>query len=785
MHNHFKVAFRNLGKNRVTSLVNILGLAIGMTGAVLIFEWVHNELSYDRFHVHTDELYKVWNRTAASVKGQINCWPAMAPPVGPALQQQYPEVAAASRYDGPNEQALTYADKNIVIRTSAVDKSFLTMFSFPLVKGSSLHALDEVNSLVLTESLAKAIFGADDPMGKLVRLNNKETYTVSGVLKNLPANTEFDFDCLIPLTGFAASDPAAWADHQFFTYVQLKPGVSVGPFNQKIRNLVLEHAPRSQVEIFLQPSRQWHLYPGFDNGEPVKGPVQTIRLLSVIACLILLIACINFMNLATAQSERRAKEVGVRKVIGATRSALIRQFLSESMLIAGMSSGVAVILIQLCLPGFNELVGQQLTIEYDSPVFWIAALGFVCGTGLVAGSYPAFYLSSFRPVRVLKGFFKDHPPLVTPRKLLVVVQFTLAIVLVASTLIMYQQVRYVQQRDNGYIRNNLVEHRIKGAIEKNYELIKNELLSSGAAVSVCQTGLPITMDNGSDNGFQWGDANPNQKIIQFSEFATTGNFIKTMGIHLLAGRDIDLIGHPTDSASILINETALATMGLKDPVGQTVKSGSQRYTIVGVIKDFINGSPDQRVEPMIVFGSRTWHHNIAFRLNGQNTVSADLAMAADIFKKYNPGYPFEYKFADEQYNEKFGDETRAVRLAGIFAGLTIFISCLGLFGLAAFLAENRSKEIGIRKTLGASVSSVVRLLTKEFAGLVTLAFLIATPISWWAMNKWLADSSYRIDIHWWTLVLAGFLAMMIAVLTVSFHAIKAALANPVDSLRTE
>ena len=491
------------------------------------------------------------------------------------------------------------------------------------------------------------------------------------------------------------------------------------------------------------------------------------------------------MNLATAQSERRAKEVGVRKVIGATRAALIGQFLSESMVMACIAGGVAIILLQFCLPAFSELVGKRLTIEYNSPVFWIATLGFVCCTGLVAGSYPAFYLSSFRPLKVLKGLFKDGRLPVTPRKLLVVIQFTVAIVLVASTLIMYQQVRYVQMRDNGYLRNNLVEHRIKGEIGKNYELIRNELISSGAAVSVCQTGLPITIDNGSDNGFQWGDMDPNQKTIQFSEFATTGNFIKTMGIHLIAGRDIDLINYPTDSANILINETALAVTGLKDPIGQTIKSGSQQYTIVGVIKDFINGSPDQGVEPMIVFGSKTWHHNIAFRLNAANPISKDLTTAEAIFKKYNPGYPFEYKFADEEYSEKFEDDARAVKIAGVFAGLTIFISCLGLFGLAVFMAENRAKEIGIRKVLGASVGGVVKLLTGEFAGLVILAFLVSAPISWWAMNRWLQDFTYRIAIHWWTFIIAGLLAMFIAMVTISLHAIKAAQANPAKSLRAE
>jgi ABC-type antimicrobial peptide transport system permease subunit len=781
--NFFKFSIRNLVKNRLTSFVNIMGLSVGMAGAILIFLWVQNEFSYDQFHENKENLYKVWNRTPASLNGPINCWPAMAPPVGPVLKQQFPEVKATTRYDGPEGLVCNYADKAIVVQSADVDPAFLSMFSFPLVEGNREKALNESNSMVLTVSVAKRIFGDEDPMGKTVKLNGKESYRVTGLLRDLPNNTEFKFDCLVPVSDFDRFDANSWSDHKFLTYIQLQEGSSLERFNQRIKNLVVDHAPRAQVEIFAQPSSQWHLYSNFENGKVAGGPIENVRQVFIIACLILLIACINFMNLATAQSEKRAREVGVRKVIGATKSRLIRQFLGESIFIAGIAGLISLVLVKTSLHAFNLLVSQNLEIGYGSSLFWMKGLGFILFAGLLAGSYPAFFLSTFRPVMVLKAN-KGKTNAINVRKLLVVAQFTLAIVLIISTLVINQQLQWIQQRDNGYERNNLVEHRITGDIGKNYELIKNELLSSGCATSVCKTGLAITMNNGSDLGFQWGNQDPEQKRVRFSEFATTGNFVHTMGLKLISGRDIDLSLYPSDSASILINETAVTVTGLIHPIGQRIKAGGQNLTIVGVIKDFINGSPDQRIEPMIIFGSKYWHNNLAFRLNGQNPVSKNMQLAEGIFKKYNPGYPFNYEFADEAYRQKFQEDIRASMLSGIFAGLSIFISCLGLFGVAAHISENRTKEIGIRKVLGASIASVVKLMTKEFLMLVILSFLIAAPLGWWTMNKWLQGFTYRINIGWLSFLIAGSLAATIAVLTVSFHALKAAISNPVTAIRT-
>lgn len=784
--NYIKIAWRNLLRNKAFSLINIVGLAIGMAGAILIFEWVQNELSFDQFHANKDTLYKVWNRNTP--KGPVYTWDVSSGAVGPALKQQFPEVKATARTSWPTPRLFNFADKAIKATGLDVDKPFLTMFSFPLLEGSSAHALDDVNSVVLTQTLAGKIFGKQDPMGKMVKIDNKDAYKVTGVMKDLPNNTQFDFEYLVSLAGSpqAAYMETKWNTNAFNTYVQLQPGSSIAEVDRKIKDLVLKHNPTTEEEIFLHPASKWHLYSRFENGKVVGGRIETVRLLFVIACLILLIACINFMNLSTAQSEKRAKEVGLRKTIGASRFMLIKQFLSESILVSFISAVIALLLVQIFLPAFNQITDKKLTIEYGNPLFWLFGIGFILITGLLAGSYPAFFLSSFQPVRTLKGLFKGKIQLITPRKVLVVLQFTVAIVLIVSTLIIYKQIKYTQQRDTGYVQNMLLEHPINGDILKNFDLIKNELINQGIATAVSKTSMTITVDGSTSQGLQWGDQNPDHVKIPFSQFASTGDFAKTMGLKMVAGRDIDIANYPTDSNAVLLNATAIDWMKLKNPIGQTITANNKSLTVVGVFQDFIVGSPYQPVNPMVVYGTNHWYYgNMLIRLNAHQPVSKSLEEAKAIFKKYNPAYPFEYKFVDEEYAQKFAEQERTGELAALFAGLTIAISCLGLFGLAAYMAESRSKEIGIRKVLGASVGGLIQLLSKEFVALVVVAMLIATPIAWYAMHKWLQDYNYRIDISWTTFALAGMLAVVIALLTISFQSIKAALANPVKSLRSE
>jgi putative ABC transport system permease protein len=783
--NYFKVAWRNIRSRPGFSFINITGLAVGMAGAILIFAWVQNEYSYDEFHANKNSLYQVWYRNIAP--GYVNAGYVTPAPMAKALKNDYPEVKNVSRIYWSEERLFNYGDKTIKATGNDVDKPFLSMFSFPLLKGNPNHALDDLNSIVITEKLAHKIFGDTDPINKLVKINSKSAYKVTGVLKNLPNNTQFDFEYLVLLDDKVYGGADSWNTGNYITYVQLQANAGISTVSNKIKGLYFKYEPTNgnNTEVFLHPLKQWRLYSNFENGKVVGGRIDIVHLLVAIALIILLIACINFMNLSTAQSQKRAREVGVRKVIGATRGRLISQFLSESLIITFIAGFIAIILVEACLPYFNQITSKNLSINYSNPLFWLLFTGFILFTGLLAGSYPAFLLSGFRPVKVLKGAFVTTPNSFNPRKVLVVIQFAVAIVLVVSTIVIYRQIKFAQNRDTGYNINNLVEIPIEGDIRKNFEPIKNEMINSGAAVAMCKTSLGVTIDGRSSSGYSWEGTNKDQQRLQFSIFGTTGNLINTMGMKLVDGRDIDLASHPTDSLACLINEASVKAMEIKNPVGKYIRDGGKTIQIVGVFKDFIIRSPYVNVGPMMIIGSKSWTYNTVFRLNPKMGIAKSLQMAQEIFKKYNPSYPFTYNFVDKEYEQKFSDEQTTGKLSAIFAGLTIFISCLGLFGMAAYIAENRSKEIGIRKVLGASVAGITQMLTREFVSLVLIAIVIATPIAWYAMNKWLQSYNYRIDIGWLTFVAAGLAAIIIAILTVSFQSIKAAVANPINSIKTE
>jgi ABC-type antimicrobial peptide transport system permease subunit len=555
-----------------------------------------------------------------------------------------------------------------------------------------------------------------------------------------------------------------------------------------VKNITIDHTSgtdRSTTQVFTQPLGRLHLYSRSENGQLVAGRIEMVKLFAAIAAFILLIACINFMNLSTARSEKRAKEVGIRKVVGARKSSLITQFIGESIMLALVAFIIALAIVQVSLDGFNDIVGVKLGINFSNPYFWVFSLAFILFTGLVAGSYPAFYLSSTQPVKVLKGTFKNVNALITPRKVLVILQFTFAITLIICTVIVERQVQYAQDRDSGYNRNNLVYTFAQGDVSTHYDLIRNDLLRSGAAVSVTRTSSPITKHWSDSWGFTWTGSTEADKKIDFVRFGADMDFLKTTGATLVKGRDINVKEFATDTAAMLLNESAAKAMHMADPLGKTVSDGDNKYHIVGVIKDFILESPYEEVKPMVIEGPSWWFQVIHFRLNPANTTAANIAKAEKIFKQYNPQYPFEYVFADESYAQKFREEQRTGTLAALFAGLTIFISCLGLFGLAAYMAENRIKEIGVRKVLGASVASITALLSKDFIKLVLISILIASPVAWFAMNNWLLTYNYRIQIGWWVFAASGLLAVLIALLTVSYQAIKAAIANPVKSLRSE
>jgi ABC-type antimicrobial peptide transport system permease subunit len=787
LKNYLKIALRHLRKSKGFSAINIIGLAIGMASAMLILLWIQNEMSHDRFHEKIDRLYIINNRD--HFNGELWAWSNTPKIMGPSLKKDYPEVEDFARVND-NIFLLTVGEKHLNVLGYFTDPGFLTMFSYPLLRGNVGTALNNMYNIVITEKLAKKLFGKEDPMGKLIKIDSTDNFTVTGILKDLPNNTVANFEYLLPWQYLhkLGDDDLNWYNNSVNTYILLKPGVKQSVFDAKIRTITIDHTKddgKSTTEVFTQPFRDAWLYSKSENGKYVGGRIVTVRLFAIIASFILIIACINFMNLSTARSEKRAKEVGIRKVVGAQKSGLVSQFMGESIILSCIAGILSVVIVLLSLPSFNQLVSKDLFIDFTSIYFWAFLSIFILLTGVIAGSYPALYLSSFLPTKVLKGTFKSSHSLVTPRKILVVLQFTFAIILIICTIIVERQIQYAQNRDTGYARDRLVYVQLQGDIRKNYELIKDELLRSGAAVAVTKSMSPITQRYSDGWGWSWDGSTKDDEKTDFIRMATDADFVKTMGVRLVDGRDIDIKNFPSDSTAMMLNETAVKMMHLKNPVGKTVKTDGHNWHIVGVLKDFIYESPYQKVQQLAVMGPKSWFNTMHFKLNSQHPVAEDLSKVEVIFRKYNSQYPFEYNFVDDAYAKKFVESQRTGTLAALFAGLTIFISCLGLFGLAAYMAEARIKEIGVRKVLGASVPNIVALLSKDFVRLVIISIIIASPIAWILMKKWLEDYDYRIHISWIIFALAGSFAIAIAVLTVSFQAGRAALANPVKSLRTE
>jgi len=788
--NFFKIAYRNILRNKAFSFINISGLAIGMASAVLILLWIQNEMGHDKFHANSNRIYTANNRD--KFNGQVWAWATTPKALGPALKMTYPSDVEDVVRSNSGHFLFTVGDKHLSEQGNFVDSGFLNVFSFPLLEGNANQALSGKYNVVITQKFAKKLFGNEDAMGKVVRIDSVDNFTVTGVLKDLPNNTVFNFEYLLPWTYLDKinQDDDNWGDNSVQTYILLKPGISQTSFDAKIKNITIDHTVNtkspSTTTVFTQLFRDQWLYSKSENGKYIGGRIEQVKLFGIIAAFILMIACINFMNLSTARSEKRAKEVGIRKVVGAQKKWLIIQFIGESILLAFLAGVLAIIIVELSLGAYNTLVGKELYIDFSNPDFWLTGLAFILVTGLLAGSYPAFYLSSYQPGRVLKGAFKAANALVTPRKVLVVLQFTFAIILIICTIVVVHQIKYAQGRDAGYSKDRLVYTFIQGDNEKHYDLIKNELLNTGTAVAVTKSMSPITQRWSDGWGYSWPGSKPGDDKTDFVMLSSDADFVKTMGVQLIDGRDIDIKNYPGDSTAILLNETAVKVMNLKNPVGATVKEDDgPKWHVVGVIKDFVFESPYQKVQQLMVMGPKSWFNVIHYKLNPALITDKALQMAKQIFNKYNPQYGFDYHFVDEAYAQKFEQEKRTGTLAALFAGLTIFISCLGLFGLASYMAENRIKEIGVRKVLGASVTSITALLSKDFLKLVIISFVIASPIAWYAMNEWLQSYTYRVQVEWWVFALTGILSILIAIVTVSYQAIKAAIANPVRSLRSE
>ena len=783
--NYLKIAWRNLGRNKSFSLLNILGLSIGLCVTALILLWVNFELGFNQFHEKKDRVYQVYNKY--KVDGEIWTWNSTPKVMASVIKSDYPEVEEVSRYFYENTFLFSQGDKNIKATGTLVDPSFLKIFSFPLVEGNIETVLEDVNALVITETFAKKMFGDGPAIGQVVKMDDEDTFKVTGVLKDLPANTDFNFEYLIPWKYLKQKgwDDENWNNNSVATYVLLKEGTNYQAFSEKIKTLREAYDKEApEMVTYLYPYTRSHLYGEFENGAEAGGLIDIIRLFALIAIIVLVIACINFMNLSTARSEKRAKEVGVRKVVGARKKALVWQFLGESILISFLAAIVALMLVVLVLPAFSELINTELTIAWTNPWFWAITLAIIFFTGILAGSYPALYLSAFKPSAVLKGTFNKINTLVTPRKVLVVVQFSVAIILITATIVVKQQISSVQNRKLGYNKDQLIYVQMEGAVENNYASIKAELLDGGIASSISKTNSPITESWSNSWGIEWPGKSPDNKTLVHRMVADNG-IIKTMGLRLKDGRDLDLSKYPTDSTAVILNEAAVKLMRFENPLGQIIKDNGTDWHVIGVVEDFVFNSPFQQIEPMVIEGARAWFNMIHIKFDPTHSIADNLASTTEIFKKYNPNYPFNYEFVDEDYANKFTSEQRIEKLASLFTLLTILISCVGLFGLASYMAQNRIKEIGVRKVLGASVSGITTLLSKDFLKLVGISLIIAIPISWYVMHQWLQDFAYRITLSWWIFVLAGLLALAIAFITVSYQAIKAARSNPVKSLRTE
>lgn len=791
LRNYLVIALRNLWKRKVFSVINITGLAIGMAATILILLWIKNELSYDQFHHNKDRIYRVWNKV--SFNGEFRCWQTVSALLKPVMEKDLSEVELVARAKNTGGALVSAGEKKIMNDGCIADTSFLQIFDFPMLQGNPLTALNDRYSIVLTEKTAKKLFGNESAMGKTVTIDGKDNFTVTGVLKDLPNNTSFSFEYLLPWSSqeHQGGMDLGWGDNNIPTYVLLKENVNFTTVAAKIKKLKQQYDAESKAlnwELFLYPLERWHLHSKFAGGVEDKGDLSAfVKLFGVIAGFILLIACINFMNLSTAQSEKRAKEVGIRKTIGAQRSTLIVQFIGESVFIAFLAGIAAIAMVQASLPVYNKFIDKELFVNYGNIYTCVVFIGFILLVGLLAGSYPAFFLSSFQPGKVLKGTFKKTKSPVEPRKVLVVLQFTFAIVLIICTIIIKQQIDYVAGRNTGYNKDNLVYQFMTGTIPENYALIKDELLRSGIAKSVTRTNSPLTerWSNGGGQDWEGKDLNDHTEFDRYLEDEGLG---VTAGLQFIQGRDLDLKKFPTDSTGLVINESALKVLKFRDPIGKEVNDLGVTWHIVGVIKDFILTNPYEPTRPILICGAKSRYmsfYTMLIKLNGNNTTPKNMEKMSAVFRKYNPDYPFDPKFVDEEYARKFNDEKRQGVLAGLFAMLTIFISSLGLFGLAAYMAESRTKEIGVRKVSGASVAGIAALLSKDFIKLVVIAFFIAAPLAWLAMHKWLQAYTYRVDIKWWVFALAGFLSVTIALLTVSYQAIKAAMANPVKSLRTE
>lgn len=787
--NYLKIAWRNLIKNKAHTFINMAGLSVGLVSSLLIMLWVQNELSVDAFHKNKARLYNVYERRYFDnkISGQYNTPGVLAA----EMKKVFPEVEYAVNAVYNENNTFMAGKKVLKYQGGAADADFFKMFSYPLLQGNVQTALSSPLSVAISRKMAESFYGSPQAaIGKTIRFENKKDFTVSAVFENLPANTLEKFEYLLNWSAFVIENPSAkeWGNNWPRTSIMLREDANPALFGKKITHFLDNYDTGQKKGVYttqldIQRFDEKYLHGNFAGTKFQEGRIEYVNLFSIVAVFVLLIACINFMNLTTARSVKRAREIGVRKVVGAVRSVLIKQFIGESLLITSLAVMVSLVLLVLLLPLFNQVTQKQMGLPFDQVDFWLKLVGITLVTGLVSGSYPALFLSSFNPVKVLKGALKLDSGTTLFRKGLVVFQFSLSVVMIIGTIIVARQMNFIQSRNLGYDRENLIYLPADGELGSKYTVFKTEALKMAGIQSISISGSkPTIIDNGTV-GVEWTGKDPNNSI-RFVQTAVGYDFINTLKLNLLAGRDFSK-DFSTDSAGYIINETAMKRMGYTNPIGQPLTLWGRKGTIIGLIKDFHLNSMHEPILPLIIWLNKGENYgSLLIRTEPGKTKEA-LASLETLAKQMNPEFPFSYSFSDEEYQSLYKSEQIVGKLANAFAVLAIFISCLGLLGLAMFTAEQRVKEIGIRKILGANVSSLFALLSSEFLVLVIIALLIASPIAWYAMNKWLQGFAFHTQIQWWVFVLSGGVTVLIALATVSFQAIKAALVNPVKSLKAE
>lgn len=782
----FKIAWRNLWRNKSFSLVNVLGLTIGITCTILILIWVQDELNYDKFHANYNSTYKILaNR---DFNNQVFTDQNMVMPLAQSIKQQIPQVKNAVVITSRQSHILTYKEAKLKQFGYTVSEDFFKVFSWNFIRGNAVKALPDAYSIVLTKSAAKALFGNEDPINKVVKVDNNYNSKITAVVDDVPGNSTLQFDFVNMFNYSGDNEKRAmteWVNSSWQVYIQTQSGSNIHAIEKQVNDIKYQHDPSDKKvsTYFAFPMSQWRLHSDFKEGKNVGGMIEYVRMFTIVAVIILLIACVNFMNFSTARSEKRAKEVGVRKTLGSGKMPLILQFFFEAMILTCIAFLFSMVAVIALLPSFNNLVDKHLALPFTQSAFWIGAMVIIIFTAIVAGSYPSLYLSSFNPVKVLKGTFLPGKSAIVPRRVLVVVQFVISILLISSTIIVYQQIQHIKNRNVGYNPNNLIMIPQSDDVQKNYYVIKQELLQSGMISSVTRTLSPSTEIWWKSPGPGYEGKPADQNII-FNGQSVDADFTKTLGIKIVAGKDFS--GMPIDSGNMLLNKAAVDAMGLKNPIGMQMRNGGGRkFTVIGITDNVIMESPFKPVDPLMIYFTPFNTAYVSLRLNNNVKPKNALASIQKIFVKHSPSVPFEYQFADAEYGKKFITEELISKLTNIFAALAIFICCMGLAGLASFTIEKRIKEIGIRKVLGASVQNLILLISREFLRLVIIAFVIAVPLTWWFMHSWLQQYTFRVSISIWMFTTVGCIVLLLTLTVVSLNTIKAAITNPVKSLRTE